>query len=261
MIWLASFPRSGNTFMRNVLFQVYGLESSAIHEKNLEQPGDRLTFPIVKTHLMPHQVAHLGAKPAVIYLVRDGRDALVSLAHHRSNIVAPGSDFHFNLSEALKAKEGSFFGGWHQNVLDWIQKADVIVRFEDLIQDPMAQMERIESVLSLPARVERIELPTFDTQKFGNPRYGPNGEKKTLFFRKGKIGDWKEEMPQRLQKAFWYKSGPLMELLGYTPTGEIEALPPLDRINGAAQMLGPAPEAWYEKGIVGKMMDHWPRKK
>ena len=27
MIWLASFPRSGNTFFRNVMFELYGLES------------------------------------------------------------------------------------------------------------------------------------------------------------------------------------------------------------------------------------------
>ena len=34
MIWLASYPRSGNTFFRIVLSEVYGIESSTFHHES-----------------------------------------------------------------------------------------------------------------------------------------------------------------------------------------------------------------------------------
>ena len=45
-----------------------------------------------------------------VYIIRDGRDALCSMAHHRKDIVAPGSDYYENLKAAVLAEKGTFFG-------------------------------------------------------------------------------------------------------------------------------------------------------
>ena len=82
MIWLASFPRSGNTFFRIILYEVYGIESSAFHRdpnRKLNLHYDR--YPVVKTHLLPNQLIPDDSNIPAVYLVRDGRDALVSMAH------------------------------------------------------------------------------------------------------------------------------------------------------------------------------------
>ena len=106
MIWLASFPRSGNTFTRNILNDVYEQSSSEFHlqteygvEENYEQ------FPVVKTHLLPDQVIPNNPNIPIVYLVRDGRDSTVSMAHHTADIVKPGTDLMQNMIETIVAAE------------------------------------------------------------------------------------------------------------------------------------------------------------
>jgi len=83
MIWLASYPRSGNTFFRIILHEVYGIKSVAYTGPFMEK-GDYSPeeYPVIKTHLLPDQLPEDDKTPS-IYLVRDGRDAIVSMAHHK----------------------------------------------------------------------------------------------------------------------------------------------------------------------------------
>lgn len=123
MIWLASFPRSGNTFFRNILYEVYGIASSEFHkEANKKVKPDFATYPVVKTHLLPSQLPKKLQNARSVYLIRDGRDALVSIAHHRRDIVVPGSNYNQNLLAAIMAIRGSFFGGWSGNVKKMVGK-------------------------------------------------------------------------------------------------------------------------------------------
>ncbi len=90
MIWIASFPRSGNTFVRNILHEVYGLESSEYHqEEDYHLDANYVSYPFVKTHLLPSQLDPSDPDIKAVYIVRDGRDTMVSIAHQRSDIVAP----------------------------------------------------------------------------------------------------------------------------------------------------------------------------
>ncbi|TVQ43162.1 MAG: glycosyltransferase [Saprospirales bacterium] len=223
--WLASFPRSGNTFFRNILFYVYGLESSTWHKES-DYPVDEnySEFPFVKTHLLPDDLYPSDPSIPAIYLVRDGRDAMVSIAHHRSDIVNPGSNLYDNLKEAIVAAEGSFFGGWSINALKWIERADLVIRYEDLIRDPQAQFRRVESLIDMP-KAQWDQLPNFKSMKYGKPKYGGQTTSKSIkisaeefskkFFRKGKSGTWKEDMPDELLGLFWRKHGEVMDRLGY----------------------------------------------
>ncbi|MEZ4888875.1 MAG: glycosyltransferase [Chitinophagales bacterium] len=224
MIWLASFPRSGNTFFRNVLFEVYGIESSEFHQQTAYSVAeDYDQYQVVKTHLLPHQVESIGDSIKSVYLVRDGRDSLVSLAHHRKDIMEPNSDFQINLLEAVIASKGSFFGGWSENVRQWKEKADVIIHFEDLISDPIGEVEKLRSIIDLP-QPKRDKLPSFEDLKFGQPKYSlnrkstnPKKQKERIqkFFRKGKVGSWKEEMSPEMEQLFWSLHGEVMTEMGY----------------------------------------------
>ncbi len=233
MVWLASFPRSGNTFLRNILFEVYGLASSTYHRES-EYPVDAnfKQFPVIKTHELPGALEADGvfAGEPVVYLVRDGRDAMCSIAHHRSNLIAPGSDYEQNLREAILADRGSFFGGWSQNVEQWCKRADLVIRFEDLIKDPLSEVERLRTIFELP-QPDAEKLPTFESLKSGIPEYGAKrhqeiseDEKKEhskRFFRRGKAGGWREEMPGALQELFWSIHGDTMDSVGYSYSGDL----------------------------------------
>jgi hypothetical protein len=229
MIWLASYPRSGNTFMRIVLHEVYGIKSSTYHRETrypLDENYDK--YPVVKTHLLPHQLVPDEPDIPAVYLVRDGRDALVSMAHHRSDLIEPGTDFLQNLRESIIAPGDSYFGGWSTNVRHWLRRARIIIKFEELISDPIACCERLREIMDLPEPV-REKLPTFQDLKTKDYPYGSGvehgfDEKKRQelrkkFFRKGKRGGWKEEMPPDLQELFWDLHGEVMEMLGYKREG------------------------------------------
>lgn len=233
MIWIASFPRSGNTFLRNILFEVFGLVSSTYHhETAYPVDEDFASYPFVKTHLRPAELDAAGFDPSLpaVYLVRDGRDAICSIAHHRTDLVAPGSDFLSNMAEAIIAERDSYFGGWSTNVEEWVARAALVIRYEDLVAAPLVQTRRIGALIELPpARAER--LPTFDAMKLGIPEYGAGKhldwseetkrENARKFFRRGQAGAWRDEMPADLQDLFWSFHGETMARLGYDRHGGI----------------------------------------
>lgn len=236
--WLASFPRSGNTFVRNILYDVFGLESGTFEiDRGVLLEDDYLRYPVIKTHRLPSELIPADPGIRAVYLVRDGRDAIVSMAHHRTDIIAPGSDLMENMRAAVFAEKGSFFGGWSQNVLQWIPRADLIIRYEDLIADPVACMEQLRALVGLPEGDYR-KIPGFEALKFGIPKYGAGRdramtveEKRALAgrnFRKGKAGGWNEEMPDDLHDLFWSIHGDAMLKLGYSYEGKSIAKPDPD---------------------------------
>lgn len=224
MICLASFPRSGNTFVRNILYEVYGIESGEYHKSDKDIKSKFKDFSVIKTHLLPHQLPQRLQNAPSVYIIRDGRDAMVSFAHHRKDIVAPRSNYYFNLAHSiLLAREGSFFGGWSRNVKEWTKKAAIIIYYEDLIRDPIKEVERLRSIMELPPP-QIDKLPTFKSLKNGTPRYG-NGRKTmsteekqqfvNKFYRKGVSGAYKEDMPPFFQWLFWLRNSTMMKAHGY----------------------------------------------
>lgn len=231
MIWLASYPRSGNTFVRNILHDVYGMTSGEYHIINGLPFDERYTeHPFVKTHLLPWEIIPEDPGIKAVYLVRDGRDSIVSMAHQRSDIIAPGSVLYQNMKEAILAEQGSYFSGWSANVKAWVERCDLIIRYEDLIADPLGQIERIRDIIELPdASPEK--LLSFEASKKGAATYGTRKEwgysedeaKKLAakIFRKGKAGSWKHDMPDDLHELFWAIHGDTMGMLGYTRNGHL----------------------------------------
>lgn len=225
-VWLASFPRSGNTFFRNILFHVYGIESI----ENEDRPNTSVNSTVfIKTHDLPFLLKTYSKKDQVIYLVRDGRDSICSLANHRKNLIDVNSELDKNYEDATKAENGSFFGGWNLNCQFWLQESPVLIRFEDLIADPKKEFAKIEQVIDLP-QSNWENLPTFEKQKNAEAQYGsflnedPTKDRSQKFFRKGAVGGWKEELPVHLQKLFWSGASETMEALGYMADGTVKPI-------------------------------------
>ncbi len=225
MIWLASFPRSGNTFMRNLFYDVFNIESASYPpERNHIKDKNYL---VTKTHKLPCDIPSFRKEDFVIYLIRDGRDSIVSNSHYRKNFLDENSDFNENIKEGIVAPLGTHFGGWSKNAYEWSKHADIIIRFEDLINDPVASLKQIIYKIELPPP-DFSKIKNFSELKNGMPKYGSGGKgvnKKKFaekFFHKGKIGASKLEMPDNMKKLFWLFHGDIMENFGYTNNNNIE---------------------------------------
>jgi len=209
-------------------------------------------YPFLKTHFLPADLERGGmdCDAPSIYLIRDGRDAICSMAHHKTDLVDPGTDLYQNMREAIIADQGSYFSGWSSNVEAWLSKADLVIRYEDLIVDPLGQLARLEALIELPDAKPEC-LPTFESQKHSkpDPEYGARSdtlgsaspEYAQKFFRRGQAGAWRDEMPEELQALFWSYHGETMIRLGYSADGAISE-PSSDFEPALLRQLGRTPQ-------------------
>ena len=156
VVWLASYPRSGNTFLRTILWHCFGLRSASVYPKDLggnraleEYVGhiehgpeirDRLGengIPLIKTHERPTDV-----NPAM-YVVRDGRAACVSLWRFGGKTIP--------LEAVIEGRHR--FGTWADHVQAWNPKHrpnTLLLRYEDLRDDLPGSLDRIGRFLNKP---------------------------------------------------------------------------------------------------------------
>jgi hypothetical protein len=230
IVWLASYPRSGNTFFRIVLNRLYGVRTYSVYNDRIfEERGSATTDVVGHVHtdlsidelaglpqtyfLKTHELPRDDAFPT-IYLVRDGRDTLVSYAHFilhfEGGAGSPTGDFATVLHDLIEYR-GSF-GGWGPHVLGWRERggraATSFVRFEDLIHNPPEVLSR--SLGAVQPDLKQLANPG------SIPRFGQLQTLLPEFFRRGLAGGFRTEMSDDLQRLFWRHYGQAMLALGYT---------------------------------------------
>jgi hypothetical protein len=233
IIWLASYPRSGNSYLRLVLSNVFGFDTHEMYEwpdahvaahriaKRLSDTPDGVPRAewdtwLEKRHAAPEpwfvKTHELAAAPfPAIYLIRDGRDALVSHAHfvlHFDRRIPPAEQprlFPETLEMLIESEDS--FGGWSRHVRAWTarQAPTAVMRFADLVGNPVATTRRALETLGCPiGAMHPDRLPAFrDLRKID-----------AAFFRRGQVGAWRDEMPPALHARFWARHGDTMRRLG-----------------------------------------------
>ncbi len=156
-IWLASYPRSGSTLLRIVLWRCFALPSTSVYRDDLGgnavleahaghyeagaalPPGTAPGAPrLVKTHGAPRDAA-----PA-IYVVRDGRAATVSLWEYGGR----------RRSLRDVAAGATFAGPWGAHVerwRAWERRDTLLLRYESMAADLPATLAALSGFLGRPA--------------------------------------------------------------------------------------------------------------
>lgn len=224
IVWVASFPRSGNTFLRIVLRRRYGVPTSVIYD--VDGVAERLgpafvgfaerhgTLEAMRASPHPYFVkTHRQRDDRVddidgaICLVRDGRDALVSWARQASE--AEPDRYEAELRAMLTRRDVVGTGSWGRNVLSWLTPpapGRVVLRYDDLTSDPAAAVDRTMAVVAPGLRPVADGIPTFEELRRVDDR----------FFRRGLTGSHRDELPEPLHALFWAQPDNVaaMELLG-----------------------------------------------
>jgi Sulfotransferase domain len=168
LVWLASYPRSGNTFLRILLHRLCGVRTSVIYDvdgvaerlgpdmvgferrrHSLQVMRESAAVHFVKTHRQ--RDGDVDESDRAVCLVRDGRDALVSWA--RLECEKPGREFRTELERMIKTDARRGTGSWGSNVLSWLRPPvpqRVVLRYEDLVGDPAGSLRRVLTDLALP---------------------------------------------------------------------------------------------------------------
>lgn len=226
IVWVASYPRSGNTFLRILLRRLYGLDTSVVYDVDgvaarlgadlvgyRDRPADydelraSAMVHLVKTHNQRQPPVEPG--DAAVYLVRDGRDSTVSYA--RLQVEERGGTYEDEVRAAILRPAESGVGDWGRNVLSWWADPDpahVLLRYEDLVATPLESVRRIvEHLLPDIRPVADAIVPSFaQLQRID-----------AGFFRRGQTGSHRDELPDDLHELFWSvpENRAAMELLGH----------------------------------------------
>lgn len=226
-VFIVGFPKSGNTWMQNLIAGVFfGCSPDQtpdtvvqhlvpdVHERtHYLRFGDRAFF---KSHHLPRE-----QYKTVIYLVRDGRDAMVSYFQFVRALLGERSFHDFIAATDI------FPGRWEDHVEQWCNNPFgsrlLMVRYEDLITDCVQELVRICEFLGYPKPLQRLTTVA-EQASFGRmqQREKESGwENKSwpadkLFIRRGVVGSYKDEMPVEILKEFMTpKTSLYLRRLGY----------------------------------------------
>ncbi len=272
--WIASYPKSGNTWTRtfltnywrnlnqpvdineleggpiasarNLFDESVGLESSDLTSAEIERLRPRVYREVaessrenlyLKVHdaytYTPDGVPLLSkeATAGAIYLIRNPLDVLVSFAHHSARPVE-------KMVKALNDPDYAFVNDprrmgnqlvqklltWSGHVRSWVDEPGLnrlVVRYEDLHRDPEAAFGAMVRFAGLEFDAERlrkaIRFSSFDVLQAQEKEHG-FGEKMPLsesFFRKGKIGTWREQVNDELAAQVVQAQREVMTRFGY----------------------------------------------
>ena len=216
-VWLASFPRSGNTLLRCILHHCCGLPSTSVygagdlgHNRELERhaghfvkgsPPPEFTRDkplLVKTHRWPSD-----ARPA-IYVVRDGRAATVSLWEFEQR--------GRTLREVIAGRPPH--GTWASHLAAWRpwERPDtLLLRYEDMVAQRPAVLARFSAFLDAP--VLSHDLPD-------RAELAAAGDRWIRAY-----SDWRCKMDEEDLRLFSALNGDMMARLGYGSIGDETARP------------------------------------
>jgi len=249
IIWLASYPRSGNTFFRIVAHQLYGIPTysgfrsggngacrhitghkrlpEALYRALLE--GDKTTymkyhdsedFFLIKAHSTLDEL-RASELPSIV-LVRDARDALISFTWYWMEYGHVWRKDRLKLAFETSMK---FFGfkqtlfhrilNQHLNNRYWINFYEGWRHKQEgnthFLRFEDLTTDPVESVHNALKGVG-VELNLYNAEI---PTFDELQKLSPGFFRQGKAGAWEKEFPSNLYDQFWETHGPTMRALGY----------------------------------------------
>jgi len=233
IVWLVSFPRSGNTWLRLIFARLQYPELDCSYRKidsllpDIHQSHkveaffeEQYKHPIfLKSHWAD---SHLYRK--AIYIFRDVRDVVVSNFHfHTEN---NGMTFETYFSNFLiGAVRHPWFGSWPAHVHMWTVTPRngieiFLVKYEELLAYPEAVVTRLVKFAGLKCSKEDIQRVVVDTS-YANLKKRAPGEGASLrrVGLQGTSKGWKKILTNCQKKAIWSLMGGTLRQLGYTRRG------------------------------------------
>jgi hypothetical protein len=237
IVWIASYPRSGNTLTRIVLYRCFGVEALSLDPRP-GPPGKLVRFVgrpdipagmtpkefvpfaresaetwFVKTHAIPchdDPSGPLESDPAIA-IVRDGRASLSSYWHFQNSI----GGWPFSLEQIVIGAPP--LENWSEHVRRWQNHKGqmLMLRYEDL------RLVRPQEIAIIGHFIGKESRVPFDVTFAELNREVPD------LFRVGKDEPGIAEVERRCPALFWSLHGEAMRELGYGENNRREFSPAL----------------------------------
>jgi hypothetical protein len=246
-VFLASYPRSGSTWLRFILFEILtGKDAGfqALEQRLPEVNAHRGVPPVlpeggrfIKTH-----EKYRKDYGRAVFLVRDLRDVFLSsyaasVELGMISFVSAGDFDSFLLSflEGRACKVGS----WQEHTRSWLESPLanngnlMVVRYEDLRQNSEQVVGQLLEFLGVTTEVrmirKAIENNALQQMRAKEDCARRAGERSSLlysrtsssedgrFIRQGAIGGWRSKLTDIQLKVIWQYAGDTLAAAGYEP--------------------------------------------
>lgn len=225
-VYIVSFPRSGNTLTRFLLANM--LADGEVNFANIEKlvPDIHVSAGLIDDLARPRFIKthdpFFKAYPRMIYIYRDGRDAMISYYNYQ----VQGGKFAGSFSDYLRSDAHTFYEAWETHVGTALAYAErhpdkvLLLKFETLVADMEAAGKAIIAFGGLAVDDEKLKAAA-DACAFKElqkseakvPRH--HGENAPTMFRAGSSGTWADTFSSDDLAYFMAKAGPTMAKLGY----------------------------------------------
>lgn len=203
-VFIVGFPKSGNTLMQHILAHLYyGLNQETSRTMvNLIAPDIYNNSHFFRFNKTCFFKSHERPKPnyrRVIYLVRNGKDALLSYYRMKRNM-----GVHLTFSELLTGEIPIFGGSWQDHILAWNAnpyKAEILwLKYEDICSNKTEVLKRICDFLNInrsEAELKRVgQFTSLEFMKEMEQKFDWQSINKSKQFKSGSkfIGDNSQDL-------------------------------------------------------------------
>ena len=274
ILWVASYPKSGNTWMRafvanlllakdrplslNEIGEACASEANLAwftpllgsHERDVEQVSHQRIMELrpraqkriaevntndvfIKTHnchgdYLGYPLIRGDVTLGALYIVRDPRDVVISAADHWAMSIDEMLDAMADTSMETAPMPGrqvfEKVASWSGHVASWTggkARNRMVLRYEDLLRDPIKQFTKVGVGTGLSRDRERIRQVVAWTS-FNKLRemeskedFVERSQNQERFFRSGTAGNWREHLTPKQVARIERDHGEVMHRFGY----------------------------------------------
>ncbi|MEO0540381.1 MAG: sulfotransferase domain-containing protein [Cyanobacteria bacterium P01_A01_bin.105] len=237
--FLVSYPKSGNTWLRFLVANLWWCDRKPVTFQNLEQfvpdiyrNTDAQLLALPQPRRLKSHESYTASYPRVIYVARDPRDVAISYYHHLIKVrKLPESTPIANWIETfLTGQSHPQFGTWADHATGWLSqqgKPDFcLVKYEDFIHQPQVPLAQVARFMGAPAdesHLQRvIELSAADRMRqlevaSGWQPFDGDMRQDKRFVRAATSGHWQTELPTAIAVQIATQWAAPMQQLGYLP--------------------------------------------
>lgn len=236
-IFVASYPKSGSTWTRFVLFEI--LSGLPAGFKDINQLMTAIGRHANGSRLLPGGGRVIGTHQQyrkdynrAIYVVRDARDVLLSefaflraLDYFRGDLDKFISTFLFTCGSAYG------YGPWQRHVSSWLDSPIagtgnlLVVRYEDVRQDPVLWFARMTEFLRVNANRDKIKLAvennSIQKMREKEDREPVRATIRGRFVRNGAVRGWVSQLSPAQVRLIEEHTGSALLRLGYPLSSQL----------------------------------------
>ena len=232
--FLVSYPRSGTTWLRFLMFEALTGSSPAFgHIKeavaSINKHHEAAIVLGGRGRLIQSHETYSAGDHRVVYAVRDARSvALSEYQWQRRRGLEPGSLDKF-LKDFVRGRSNPW-GAWDEHVAFWLRSESAendhlhIVKFEDLRSSTLETLREALSFLDVRQgddelrkviennAVERMRKKEDEASQRG---WRASAKRDIRFVNQGAVGGWRTQLTEAQRGAIESRFGPTLDRLGY----------------------------------------------